>query len=408
MRPAHLVHVDGGAVALTVAVPFTRLWAVDSFFKALYAADVPVTQAGIVAYVDSDDDALVAAVRAQIEARPWRSVVLHVSGWAPPGDRDKATVRRKRHAAMRLALRGLLPKQGMLLLLEDDTIVPATVYTRLSAALEGADIATGVQVGRWGPAGRVYGLWQLTQDKDATSIRSCKGGKGYEYISASGLFAMLCRAEVYRQLDFRTWHDQLGQDVSVTYAFTRAGGRLVVDWGCGCGHHTPQEVIPPSTPLTTERRHAMPLTIMTPSGPFWPTEARKEPAVKQGRYRTKQRVVVDGKIAAGKGTDIPMEQAIEWARLGYIHDPVLGRPGIETPVSAVDSTQAIEPTMPDLGLAQYEVKPVSGIEVAVVDERAPMVVDLDTDPEGRYLCPGCRRPYRSLENLRKHQADKGH
>ncbi|MEN6429724.1 MAG: hypothetical protein ABFC80_02620 [Coriobacteriales bacterium] len=398
MRPQHLVHADGGAVELTVVVPFTRIWAVEAFFGALYASDVVPERSGILAYVDSDDDALVEAVRDRIGDR-WRTTVIHVSGWAPPADKERATVRRKRHTAMRLALRGLVPKTGMLFLSEDDTLVCPDVIARLSAALEGADIATGVQVGRWGPAGRVYGLWRLETSQGAVTVQSLPTGKGCEYVSASGLYAMLCSAETYRRLDFRTWHDELGQDVSVTWAFTRSGGRLAVDWACGCGHLTPQEVIAPETPLTTTRRYAMPLTIMTPSGPFWPSEPRKEPAMKRGTYRTKQRVVIDGRIVAGKGTDIPVSQAIEWARQGYIHDPVLGRPGVETPVAAVDETQALEPVMPDLGLAQYAVKPSPAIEVKEDD--------LPLDSEGRYVC-SCGKTYKTREGLLKHKADKGH
>jgi len=392
---------DGGACDLTVVVPITRAWAVSQFFAALDASDVPRETSAIIAYVDSDDGALVSAVRPHLEG--WRTAVLHVSGWAPPEDNAPANRRRKRHAAMRLALRGLMPRAGAVLMLEDDTLVPRDVLARLTHVLAGADVATGAQVGRWGVV-RCNGLWHETTRGDGRTVLVSRIGTGIGYVDACGLYAMLTDASVYRALDFRTWHQDAGQDVSVTLRASRAGVRIGVDYDCGCGHLTPKGIISPSAATHFERTVDM-LTIETPSGPFWAPDdplVKKEAAMNaRDTYTVHQRIIKGGAVLHGKGAQIPMTEAVELARQGFISDPALGPlayqgqvlPGVE----AVADAPAFE--TPEVPLAQYETPVAPPVEVKAQYEYEP-------DEQGLYICPVCFKSYKTPEGIAKHVAAK--
>lgn len=391
---------DGGAVDLTVVVPFTRLWAVAPFFDALEASDVPIERSAIIAYCDTEDDAVLQAVSERCQS--FRTRLLHFTAWEPPGEREKAHRRRIRHTAMRLGLRGLMPKTGRVLMLEDDTIVPADVYARLTRLLEaGADIAIGLQVGRW--ASPVNGVWSITPDTRNRGLlvaRALDRTTGIQRVDAAGFYCMLCEAETYRQLDFRVWNDSLGHDVSVTYRATQAGMSIVLDWECGCGHLTPTgRIISPSDGMTGFRRSANVTAIMTPSGPFWtPNEIKKEePKLRRGMYRTKQRIVVDGKIAVGKGMDITIEQAIEYVRRGVLSDPAINAyANGGQPIANVDETPTAPPVESgEIKLAQLETP------VAPEPERGVTFVSETKDPLSCDVCGA--GPFKSAAGVANHK-----
>ena len=385
---------EGGSVALTVVVPFTRPWAVTAFFDSLDASGIDQESSALICYIDHDDARLVAAVRARMLAGAWRSLLLHTSGWEPPGEFTNAKRRRRRHCAMRLALRGLLPKTGLLLLTEDDAIWPAGGYTMLhdSYAAGGAEVVTGWQVNRWGDV-RPPGIWHIepgpprrlqamlpTEDRNA------------EYVDACGLYAMLTTAEVYRALDFRVWDDSLGQDVSVTWAATQRGVRIAVDWRCGLGHKLHDKVIEPRCAAPFERSADV-VTIQTPSGPFWAFETKEADKVdRTGIYRTKQRITdpITGQVIVGKGADIKLAEAVEFARRGLLSDPAVNRHVHEGKV------------MPGV-----ETKPVPGVEAPVLAQIEAPVAEAVETPEGPpYACRVCGREYKTIKGRDSHEEAK--
>lgn len=384
---------EGGAVALTVAVPFTRPWAVDPFFDALERSGIDESTAALLCYVDSHDARLASAVRTRMRAGRWRSLWLHVSGWEPPAEFQNATRRRKRHCAMRLGMRGLLPKTGLLLMTEDDALWPEGGYAMLAEtyAVGAAEIVTGWQVNRWGDV-RPPGIWHIEQGPPRR-LQAMLPKPGVEYVDACGLYAMLTEAEVYRSLDFRTWDNALGQDVSVTWEATRRGVRIAVDWRCGIGHKLHDRVIEPACAAPYERSADV-ITIQTPSGPFWAYESKKEAGdvSRTDVYRTKQRITdpASGQIIVGKGVDIKLAEAVEYARRGLLSDPAVNvhlhegkvMPGVETkPVADVEA-----PTV----LAQLE-QPVAAVET----------------PEGPpYACRVCGREYKTEKGRDGHEASK--
>ena len=396
---------EGGSVALTVAVPFTRPWAVAPFFDALDASGIPADTAALVCYIDSDDAALVEAVRARALAGAWRSVWLHVSGWHPPAEFSNATARRRRHCAMRLGMRGLLPKTGELLMTEDDALWPVGGYALLDETYRagGCDVASGWQVNRWGDV-RPPGVWRIEEGPPRRMIAMLPGTALVEYADAIGLYAMRTTCEAYRSLDFRVWDNTLGQDVSVTYDATRRGMKVAVDWRVGIGHRLERKVIPPTAAAPFEKEADM-RTIMTPSGPFWAYEERKESdgVDRTGRYRTKQRVIdpATGAIVVGKGADIKMEEAVEFARRGMLSDPVVnvhihdGRvpTGLESkPVAVPESKPVAAPERPAL---------------ALLDEIETQTVPIERPEDGPpFVCRTCGKEYKTAKGRDAHEAAK--
>lgn len=384
---------EGGSVGLTVVVPFTRAWAVRPFFDGLAASGVPMGEAALVVYVDSDDSTLISAVKEASLAGPWRSIWLHVTAWQPPEDFANATIRRFRHCAMRLALRGLLPRTGLLLATEDDTLWPEGGYTRLKATYDtgSADIVSGWQVNRWGDI-RPPGVWRITHGPPRKLVAMLPDGDS-DYVDAIGLYSLLCDASVYRSLDFRVWDNTIGQDVSVTYGATKAGVRILVDWRVGLGHMTERKVIQPQAAVAYERTADV-RTIMTPSGPFWAHTTKEACAVNRNDvYRTKQRIIdpASGVIIVGKGKDIPMSEAIEYARRGLLSDPAVNMhihggkvmPGVETHPHEVEA--------PPLAL------------LADV-EGAPREVETPEAPP--YACKVCGKEYKTTKDRDAHEAAK--
>lgn len=224
---------------LTVFCPFSRDWCVGPFFEALGASDVPIERATLIAYVDSADPALEALVRRQAGRLPFRSVHTFLSGLIEPVDGAGPVRRRRRHSLMRQLSQGLVTGDRELLLLEDDTLMPQNAHVRLRAALDRCEWVVGAEVGRWGSC-RPPGVWRIVTDAGRPVAKEAMlpGADPVERIDASGLYCVLTRTGIYRELDFAAWADPIGLDTHVTWRLTQAGRRLMVDWGVSCVHLT--------------------------------------------------------------------------------------------------------------------------------------------------------------------------
>lgn len=135
-------------------------------------------------------------------------------------------------------------------------------------------------------------------------------------------------------------------------------------------------------------------TIMTPSGPFWVHEPKEATVSRTDSYRTKQRIIdpATGEIIVGKGTDLKMSEAVEYARRGLLSDPAVNMlihsgkvmPGVETKPQP-------EGEAPALAL----LADVEGAPVPVETPEAPP-----------YACKVCGREYKTLKGRDEHEANK--
>ena len=199
---------------------------------------------------------------------------------------------------MRCASVGLIPDAELLLLLEDDTTVPANAWARLTAALDaGYDWVSGFEVGRWDF--RCPGVWRITPRR----VETPPPGKGVEPVDATGLYLVLTRPDIYRSQKWDVWDNGYGHDVSVTYRMTLAGYRLAVDWDARCIHMTEAGDLDTSEWKLVERPNPghTPILHSTPMVPLHDFPAgipRLKPPATQRARRRKDVYVCDPKEGA--------------------------------------------------------------------------------------------------------------
>lgn len=311
---------------LTVFCPFTRPWAVKPFFEALKASDVPIEDAAFVAYVDSDDAALYAAVEEMALALPFRSVLIRFSGWAPPGEKADVKTRRRRQAIMRHTSQ-MLVGDGEVLLLEDDTLIPPDAYSKLTKSRGTYDWVIGTAVGRWGK--RAIGAWHISMRDGVPiameSLMVTDKRRHRERVDATGFYCVLTSAEVYRLLDLTTWTNEMAYDVYTTWQLTLAGRTLGIDWTVPCVHTTESERLTVDMAESYRRDLAgVDCTSVVTIGDI-DTEPVVEPPKRQPVRPLNYPVplaldVTYNGVLYPKGTLIDRPTAVGMKRVGLLHD----------------------------------------------------------------------------------------
>ena len=208
------VRSDAGEVpsegpSLCVFLPVIRDWTRETVCAAIAASDIP--RGRLLLLLD--------APGCEGWERSLSELGFHVEVTAtgngyPPEDRIE---RRSRWRAMRRFSQTLVP-DGPTLFLEDDVLVCPDLYARLFAA---GPNATGIVRGRYkGHHPVVYPL-------------SSRCGTGVEPIAGCGYNCLLTTGEAYRAA-------LIGDgDGPTDFEHTSQVRPLVADWGCKCGHLTP-------------------------------------------------------------------------------------------------------------------------------------------------------------------------
>jgi len=283
---------------------------VERFFDSLAASDVPFERSRFVAYIDHDDQAIVDAVRKRVLEIPFAEVVVHCTAWQPPAEFARSRERRGRHGAMRCASVGLIPQTSeYLLLLEDDTTVPAKVWEYSTQAMrKGYDWVSGFEVGRWSCP--CPGLWRF---EDYALTTPMPGSEPLVEVDATGIFCVLTRPSVYASVKWDVWDTEWGHDVSITYELKRKGYRLAVDWRLTCTHMTQDgdltcDMAQPLTrrvggynPLLQAYPNLTPMESFTARGPKL---NHRKPTSDTTFYRLPEDVTFDG-VLYPKRTRVP-------------------------------------------------------------------------------------------------------
>lgn len=204
----------------TVFLPVTRSWAVEPVVAALDASDTPrsvilmLDAPGCWAWVDALTD------------RGWAVTTVVTGREAPPEGRIE---RRARHLTMRRFSQELLCGYDRVLCVEDDTIVPRDVWTRLSALLDhGYEAATGVQYTKDGQ--RIPGVWWL--DAALELYEPVWGAEGeIGEVDACGHYCLMTSGKTYAETPIEPRADE-----PIDRAHTRLFAPIAVDFGCVCGH----------------------------------------------------------------------------------------------------------------------------------------------------------------------------
>ena len=205
---------QGESVALTLLLPVIRDWTRSRVIAAIAASDI--TRDRCILVLDAPG---CGAWWPDLMALGF-DVDIYATGKPYP---PEGRIARRGRARENLKYMQTLVPDGRLLCLEDDIIVPPDIYTRLSAV---GPNATGVQIARHEyrvPV--IYGRNEM--------------GVGVQSIDGCGYGCLLTTGEAFRA-------PALGDGPGpVDYEHTAQIRPLVVDWGCVCGHITPEEVIYP-------------------------------------------------------------------------------------------------------------------------------------------------------------------
>lgn len=229
-----------------VLAPFSRWYPIARFFESLAASDVPFADCEFVGYVDHDEREMADAVARLASELPFARVTVHFTGLPPVNIGKDTTAQRKRQAMMRAHTFDFIRDDAdLLLLLEDDTTVPADTWRKLTAMLaDGYDWASGFEVGRW--AIPCAGIWRIEP-----KLREAMMPKdGVEDCDATGVYLVLTTPAVYKARPWDVYDNRWGQDVTVTHLLKQDGYRMGVDWSLECVHMGPDrdwlcsEVVP--------------------------------------------------------------------------------------------------------------------------------------------------------------------
>lgn len=218
---------------LEILLPVTRPWAVDRVCRALALSDVP--RGRLILILDAPG---CESWGPALEEIGFSVETYETYETEPP---DGRLERRARHRAMR-RLSQTLVGDGHLLLLEDDTLVPPDVFSKLEST-EGS--VTGVQVSRHDLQAQIYG------------IQGFKNRSGVEPIVSCGHFCMLTTGKDYKAAGI------VDSDQPVDEAHTSQIRPLSVDWSVVCGHlnENGSVVLPGDREVRVVRDSAAPLHI---------------------------------------------------------------------------------------------------------------------------------------------------
>ena len=211
----------------TLFLPVTRPWAVERVVEALNASDIRDHCENVLLYLDAPDcwewfDALLGS--------GWAVTTIRTGRGDPPTGRIE---RRERHLAMRRESRRLLKPYDRVLCVEDDTLVPEDVWTRLSHLIDGGwgfTAASGLQYSRDGQ--RIPGVWYYS---DESSIYEPLWSiPGITFADACGHYCLMTTGKAYADAPIEPEPNE-----PIDRAHTKHLAPIGVDFGCVCGHLLP-------------------------------------------------------------------------------------------------------------------------------------------------------------------------
>jgi hypothetical protein len=199
-----------------IYLPVTRAWSIEPVVAALDASDVPKS---VILLLDAPGcEGWGRAFR----ERGWVTMTTRTGNPEPPADRLE---RRPRHLAMRRLSQRLTAPYTRVLYVEDDTLVPPDVWTRLSALLDrGYRAASGVQRGRHGqPA---CGVWR----QNGMAMTPFEP-EGVVEADAVGHYCLMTSGATYAGYPIVP-----GPNEPIDCAHTRLMAPIAVDAAVWCGH----------------------------------------------------------------------------------------------------------------------------------------------------------------------------
>lgn len=223
---------ERGAATLSIVCLISRLN--EAFFDSLNRLDVDDYELVLVLDGVNKNDVL--------ERLTHKEPSIVVDMQSEHVNKVNVITRRHRIASLLQIAASTIGKTTYTLLFEDDTVVDPSAYKTLKKVLvddKRVAFATGVQMGRWGIP--YLGVWK----REANILRSVPYmKKGTFPVSASGMYFLLIRTELFRKATFQA-DNSFGPDVHFTLDITKDGMDGAVVYDVVCGHIVNNKVFHP-------------------------------------------------------------------------------------------------------------------------------------------------------------------
>lgn len=210
-----------------IFLPVTRYWSLSRVISALDSSDCPknisllIDNVGCERWVDTFD------------TLGWNVEYRYTGNGEPPLDRIE---RRDRHRAMRKLSQEMTRGYQRVLYIEDDTIVPRDVWSRLTAVLKsGYRAASGVQRDRHGS--NLLGLWSYDNYTECFDPVSIERDSGVYSVDAVGHYCLMTDGNTYAEAEISPYNTSLDRTHTAQF------GPIGVDSSVWCGHLTREGVI---------------------------------------------------------------------------------------------------------------------------------------------------------------------
>lgn len=222
---------------VTIFLPVSRDTYLQPVFSALEHLDCDRANTNLLVLVDGKSDLFVQA-RNLTEGSKFDQR-LCVMRKPDRGFRQLDRLRRRRRIAqIHNEAKQYVQACDYVLLVEDDTIVPAHTLQALLRDYSMhpfAGMIEGVELGRHSLAH--VGAWRADDVYETSKIESLMPGTGTEEIDAGGFYCALTKWDNYKRHEFAPYgNNDLGPDVNYGLWLRREGFKNYIDWSVRCEH----------------------------------------------------------------------------------------------------------------------------------------------------------------------------
>jgi hypothetical protein len=221
----------------TIIIPVSRPDFLHRIFAQLELMDCDPANTHIVVYIDGNMQLYEVASNLVRESRfANKKCIFRRKGLPNVGS---VRGRRRRIADIHNELKGIVDHCDMVFLLEDDTLFPTNVMTKLLKTYSEhpyAGFVSAIEIGRWGF--EMIGAWKVDDVYRTTKLVTIPLGQSIEEVDAAGLYCCMMKYDVYQKHKFEPFGDVLGPDVNMGLWLRQQGYKNYVDHSIRCKHLT--------------------------------------------------------------------------------------------------------------------------------------------------------------------------
>lgn len=232
---------------ITLYVPFSREWAIDTFFKSLDQVIMPRSHIDAFLLIDSKDRNMLSRVRQKAYLMGFRSCKFHLTERDPLPEDSPILVRRQRIVDNWEIVQENVNDNEYFFGVEDDTLCPADSFVRLYSSFITANDrvmrdATGLPevvfiqgIQKYRQANAV-GAWRIDDEAGIAMTLPYSEG-GLVEMDGGGFYCFLTKTKYIKNHTFKHSDPLFASDVDFVYSISTAQKKLALtSWDIKCGH----------------------------------------------------------------------------------------------------------------------------------------------------------------------------